>query len=78
MIELDGIYKLKKINSPHITNDDGDYKVIAISDDKKTVVCEKITEPEKGEHYFFMTDFLIDPDNPNEIYTDFIITETKE
>jgi len=56
MIELNGVYKLKKIQGFE-NNDNGDYKVLAILE-KNIVVCEN----EYGEHYYFMKDFLIDPE----------------
>ena len=64
MIELNGIYKLKKIKGfkdKDITN----YKVVALLKND-IVICES----ESGEHYCFKKDFLIDPDYPEIIYSD--------
>ena len=69
MIELNGVYKLKKIQGFE-NNDNGDYKVLAILE-KDIVVCEN----EYGEHYYFMKDFLIDPEYPEKIYSDIKILE---
>ena len=48
MIELNGIYKLKKIKG-FKNNDNGVYKVIALLE-KNTVICEN----ESGEQFCFM------------------------
>ena len=67
MIELNGIYKLK-----HIINFEGnvddDFKVVAISDDKKMVGCIKLTGIDAGEKFVFMIECLIDPEKPDDIY----------
>ena len=85
MIELNGIYKLKKIKGFN-SNDDCDYKVVAIDNktkqhallkaenDKKvlaidkdakheTAYCENLTT---GECFCFWTEFLIDPEKPED------------
>ena len=69
MIELNGIYKLKKIKS-FKSNDTSDYKVIALLKNN-IVVCEN----QSGEHYCFKKDFLIDPDYPEIIYSNVEIFE---
>ena len=64
MIELNGIYKLKKIKGFN-SNDDCDYKVVAIDNKTKheTAYCKNLTT---GEHFCFWTQFLIDPEKPEE------------
>lgn len=69
MIELNGIYKLKKIKG-FKNNDNGVYKVIALLE-KNTVICEN----ESGEQFYFMKDFLVDPEYPDKIYSDIKILE---
>ena len=69
MIELNGIYKLKKIKS-FKDNDTTNYKVIALLKND-IVICEN----EAGEHYCFKKDFLIDPDYPEIIYSNVEILE---
>lgn len=64
MIEKNGKYKLKKIKG-FDNNDERYYTVIEIYDND-TVLCAS----SDGEKYFFMKDFLIDPDKPDEIYSD--------
>lgn len=64
MIELNGIYKLKKIKGLK-SNDTSNYKVTALLKNN-IVVCED----QSGEHFYFMKDFLIDPDYPNIINSD--------
>ena len=67
MIELNGIYKLKKIKG--ISNSDNfDYKVIAINKDRTIVGCERISGDDPGERFVFLIECLIDPDKPNDIY----------
>lgn len=63
MIELNGIYKLKKIKGFKY-NDTTNYKIIALLKND-IVICEN----ELGEHYCFKKDFLIDPDYPEIIYS---------
>ena len=64
MIEVNGIYKLKKIEGLS-NNDDNDYKVLAIDKDAKheTAYCENLTT---GESFCFWTEFLIDPEKPED------------
>ena len=67
MIELNGIYKLK-----HIINFEGnindDFKVVAISKDKKMVACVQLTGIDAGERFVFMIECLLDPEKPDDIY----------
>ena len=69
MIELNGIYKLKKIKG-FIDSDTTNYKVIALLKND-IVICEN----ELGENYCFKKDFLIDPDYPEIIYSNVEILE---
>lgn len=64
MIEVNGIYKLKKIEGLS-NNDDNDYKVLAIDKDAKheTAYCENL---KTGECFCFWTEFLIDPEKPED------------
>lgn len=71
MIEINGKYKLKKIKG-FDNNDERDYTVIEIYDNE-TILCKA---PD-GEKYFFMKDFLIDPDKPDEIYSDITFERSK-
>lgn len=67
MIELNGIYKLKKIKG--ISNsDDFDYKVIAMSEDKTMVGCKRINGDNPGERCVFLIECLLDPEKPDDIY----------
>jgi hypothetical protein len=70
MIEVNGIYKLKKIKNFIGRNDESNYKVIEMED--KLVVCENLDGENKGKRYLFCKDFLIDPDYPNDIYSSII------
>ena len=71
MIELGEKYKLKKIRG--FENADNEYyKVIGLYN-FDSVICENVY----GERFVFMKKFLIDPDKPDEIYSDLII-ERKE
>lgn len=67
MIELNGIYKLK-----HIINFEGniddDFKVVAISKDKKMVACVQLTGIDAGEKFVFMIECLLDPEHPEDKY----------
>ncbi|MBR3674297.1 MAG: hypothetical protein IKN65_08535 [Clostridia bacterium] len=67
MIELNGIYKLK-----HIINFEGniddDFKVVAISKDKKMVACVQLTGIDAGERFVFMIECLLDPEHPEDKY----------
>jgi len=75
MIELNGIYKLKIIKNFGY-NDGCDYKILAENDEN--VICEKINGEDAGKRYFFRKEFFIDPEKPNEIYSNIIITEIKK
>lgn len=63
MIELNGIYKLKKIKG--VADDDCDYQVMAIKNvsGKDTAYCKNL---KTGEDFCFFTQFLIDPEKPEE------------
>ena len=71
MIELGKKYKLKKIKG-FKSSDNEYYKVIGFYN-FDTVICENTY----GERFVFMKEFLIDPQMPNEIYSDLIL-ERKE
>ncbi len=71
MIELGKKYKLKKIKGL-ATSDNEYYKVIGFYN-LDTVICENTY----GERFVFMKEFLIDPQKPDEIYSDFML-ERKE
>ena len=64
MIELGKKYKLKKIRGLNST-DNKSYKVIGFYN-SNIVICENAY----GERFLFMKEFLIDPDKPDEIYSD--------
>lgn len=71
MIELGKKYKLKKIKG--FENSDNDcYKVIEFYN-FDTVICENTC----GERFVFMKEFLIDPQKPDEIYTDLMFERKK-
>ena len=72
MIEQNGIYKLKKIRNFFGTNTEDDFKVLKISGD--TVYCKNL---ETDEICMINKNDLIDPDFPNDIYSDFEIIENK-
>ena len=77
MIELNGVYKLKKIRNFE-GNDPGDYKVIELVGENN-LVCEKLDGENAGEKFLFAREFLIDPDKPNEIYSGIILVrDTKK
>ena len=71
MIELGKKYKLKKIRSFE-NSDNVYYKVIGFYN-FDTVICENAY----GERFVFMKEFLIDPQTPEDIYSDLIL-ERKE
>ena len=64
MIELNGIYKLKKIKGMN-NNDDSDYRILALGNHNgiETVYCENLTT---GEHFCFLPEFFVDPEKPDE------------
>lgn len=71
MIEVGGIYKLKKIKN-FDNNTETDYKVLKISGD--TVYCQ---DQETKELNMFNIKDLIDPEFPDDIYSDFEIIMEK-
>lgn len=70
MIELNGIYKLKKLKEKNdkiifkSNQDESDYQVKKVID-KKTVICENLST---NEYFVFLKHFLIDPEQPDDIY----------
>lgn len=72
MIEEGGIYKLKKIKDFIGTNTEDDFKVLKISGD--TVYCQNI---ETKELNMFNKKDFIDPDFPDDIYSDIEIVMEK-
>lgn len=71
MIELGKKYKLKKIKG-FKSSDNEYYKVISFYN-FDTVICENSCE----ERFVFMKEFLIDPDKPEDIYSDLILERNK-
>ena len=71
MIELGKKYKLKKIKS--LENSDNEYYKVIGFYNLDTVICKNAY----GERFVFMKEFLIDPQKPDEIYSDLIL-ERKE
>ena len=71
MIELGEKYKLKKIKGFENSNNEY-YKVIGFYN-FDTVICENAF----GERFVFMKEFLIDPQKPDEIYSDLILERNK-
>ena len=71
MIELGKKYRLKKIKG--FENSDNEYYKVIGFYNFDTVICENSYE----ERFVFMKEFLIDPQMPNEIYSDLIL-ERKE
>ena len=69
MIEINGIYKLKHIKNLG-KNDEADYKVLAM--DGEYIICEKLNGEDAGTKYFFMKEFLIDPEKLDDIYYNLI------
>ena len=67
MIELNGIYKLKHIKGL-ISNTDYNYKVIAINKEKTMVGCVQLDGFDAGKQFVFMTECLLDPEKPDDIY----------
>ena len=64
MIELGKKYMLKKIKG--INNSDTNYYKVIKFYNSNIVICEN----SYGERFLFMKGFLIDPDRPNEIYSE--------
>ena len=71
MIELGKKYKLKMIRGLD-TSDNGYYKVIGFYN-FDTVICENNCR----ERFVFMKEFLIDPQKPDDIYSDLILERNK-
>ena len=71
MIELGKKYKLKKIKG--IKNSDNEYYKVICFYKFETVIFENAY----GERFVFMKEFLIAPQKPDEIYSDFML-ERKE
>ena len=71
MIELGKKYKLKMIRGLD-TSDNEYYKVIDFYN-FDTIICENAC----GERFVFMKEFLIDPQKPDDIYSD-LMFERKE
>ncbi len=64
MIELGKKYKLKKIKD--FKNSDINYYKIIKFYNSDIVICENAYD----ERFVFMKEFLIDPDKPDEVYSD--------
>ena len=71
MIELGKKYKLKKIKV--FKNSDINYYKVIKFYNSDIVICENTF----GERFVFMKEFLIDPELPDDIYSD-LIFERKE
>lgn len=71
MIELGKKYKLRKIIG--FENSDNEYYKVIEFHNFDTVICENAF----GERFVFMKEFLIDPQRPDDIYSDLIL-ERKE
>lgn len=69
MIELGKKYMLKKIKG--IKNSDTNYYKVIKFYNLDIVICENAY----GERFLFMKEFLIDPDKPDEIYSDLKLDE---
>jgi len=72
MIKQYGRYKLKKIRGWEI-NDNKEYTVIGFYSDD-TVLCES----PYGELYVFLKEFLIDPEKPDNIYSNIAIRKKND
>ena len=66
MIELGKKYKLKKIKD--FRNSDNEYYKVIDFYSFDIVICENTY----GKRFVFMKEFLIDPDMPDETYSDLI------
>lgn len=71
MIKLGKKYRLKKIKG--FENYDSEYYKVIRFYNLDTVICENTC----GERFVFLKEFLIDPQKPDDIYSDLII-ERKE
>ena len=67
MIELGKKYKLKKIKG--FENYDNEYYKVIGFYNFYTVICENSC----GEIFVFMKEFLIDPQKPDDIYSDLLL-----
>ena len=67
MIETGKKYKLKKIRG--FENSDSEYYKVIRFYNFDTVICENACE----ESCVFMKEFLIDPQKPDDIYSDLIL-----
>ena len=71
MIETGKKYKLKKIRG--FENSDNEYYKVISFYNFDTVICENAYE----ERFAFMKEFLIDPQKPDDIYSDLILERNK-
>ena len=71
MIKIGKKYKLKKIRG--FENSDNEYYKVIDFYNFDTVICENTY----GERFVFMKEFLIDPQKPDDIYSD-LMFERKE
>lgn len=71
MIELGKKYKLKKIKG--FENSDNEYYKVICFYNFDTVICENTY----GERFAFMKKFLIDPQKPEDIYSNLILERNK-
>ena len=71
MIELGKKYKLKKIRG--FENPDNEYYKVIGFYNFDTIICENICR----ERFVFMKEFLIDPQKPDEIYSDLTFERNK-
>lgn len=69
MIELGKKYMLKKIKG--INNSDTNYYKVIKFYNSNIVICENAD----GERFVFMKEFLIDPDKPDEVYSNLKLDE---
>ena len=67
MIELGKKYKLKKIKG--FENSDNEYYKVIGFYKFDTVICENAYK----ERFVFLKEFLIDPQKPDDIYSDLIL-----
>ncbi len=71
MIELGKKYRLKKIRG--FENSDNEYYKVISFYNFDTVICENTY----GERFVFIKEFLIDPQKPDDIYSDLILERNK-
>ena len=71
MIELGKKYELKKIRC--FKNPDNEYYKVIGFYNFDTIICENTC----GEIFVFMKEFLIDPQKPEDIYSDLILERNK-